>query len=73
MENKSHQIVGSVRKTEGSVVTVDAVGATKNIMEAICGNGRDFVLQMKRNSPALYEELMQLFDGLADENFAGKG
>lgn len=55
---------------EGSVVTIDAAGATKNIMEAVCGKGGDFVLQVKRNSPALYEELMQLFGGLAEEQEA---
>ncbi len=37
---------------EGSVVTIDAIGATKNIMGSVCGKGGDFVLQVKRNSPA---------------------
>ena len=55
---------------EGSVVTIDAIGATKNIMESICGKGGDFVLQVKRNNPALYDELMQLFDGLTEEREA---
>lgn len=54
----------------GSVVTIDAAGATENIMEAVCGNGGDFVLQIKRNCPALYDELMRLFDGLAGEREA---
>ena len=55
---------------EGSVVTIDAAGATENIMDAVCGNGGDFVLQVKRNCPALYDELMALFDGLAVEQEA---
>lgn len=52
---------------EGSVVTIDAAGATQNIMDAVCDNGGDFVLQVKKNCPALYGELTALFDGLAEE------
>lgn len=55
---------------EGSVVTIDAVGATQNIMDAVCNNGGDFVLQVKKNCPALYDELMALFNGLAKEQEA---
>lgn len=54
----------------GSVVTIDAAGATEKIMEAVRRNGGDFVLQIKRNCPALYDELMRLFDGLAEEREA---
>lgn len=55
---------------EGSVVTIDAAGATQDIMDAVCSNGGDFVLQVKKNCPALYGELMALFDGLAEEREA---
>lgn len=55
---------------DGSVVTIDAAGATENIMEAVCNNGGDFVLQVKKNCPALHQELMTLFDGLAAEQGA---
>lgn len=55
---------------EGSVVTIDAAGATQNIMDAVCSNGGDFVLQVKKNCPALYDELMALFDGLSEEREA---
>lgn len=55
---------------EGSIVTIDAAGATERIMEAVCGNGGDFVLQVKRNCPALYDELMGLFNGPAKEKEA---
>ena len=34
---------------EGSTITIDAVGATENIMNAIHGNGGEFVLQVKKN------------------------
>ena len=52
---------------EGSTITIDAIGATENIMNAIRNNGGEFVLQVKRNCPALYAELMELFDGLSKD------
>lgn len=59
-----------IMEIEGSIVTVDAVGATENIMNAVCGKGGDFVLQVKKNCPALYEELTGLFNGLEEERDA---
>lgn len=52
---------------EGSTITIDAVGATENIMNAIHGNGGEFVLQVKKNCPELYAELMGLFEGLSED------
>lgn len=52
---------------EGSTITIDAIGATENIMNAVCNSGGKFVLQIKRNCPALYAELMELFDGLSED------
>lgn len=52
---------------EGSTVTIDAIGATENIMNAVHNNGGEFVLQVKRNCPALYAELLELFDGLSKD------
>lgn len=52
---------------EGSTITIDAIGATGNIMEGIHSNGGEFVLQIKKNCSALYEELMALFEGLEKE------
>lgn len=52
---------------EGSTITIDAIGATENIMNAIHGNGGEFVLQVKKNCPELYAELMELFEGLSKD------
>lgn len=52
---------------EGSTITIDAVGMTENIMNTIHGNGGEFVLQVKKNCPELYEELMGLFEGLSED------
>ena len=54
----------------GSTVTVDAIGSTENIMNAIRSGGADFVLQVKGNCPALYAELERLFTGLEEERDA---
>lgn len=52
---------------EGSTVTIDAVGVTENIMNAVHDNGGEFVLQVKKNCPELYAELMGLFEGLSED------
>lgn len=52
---------------EGSTITIDAVGATENIMKTIHDNGGEFVLQVKKNCPELYEELMRLFEGFSED------
>ena len=36
-------------------------------MNAIHDNGGEFVLQVKKNCPELYEELMRLFEGLVED------
>lgn len=51
----------------GSTVTIDAIGATENIMEAIQNQSGYFVLQIKKNSPATYQEINDLFEGLKKE------
>lgn len=52
---------------KGSTVTIDAIGTTGDIMNAICGKGGDFVLQVKENCPALFAELKLLFEGIEKE------
>ncbi|EOS39361.1 hypothetical protein C808_01782 [Lachnospiraceae bacterium M18-1] len=52
---------------KGSTITIDAIGATGNILNAIHDNGWEFVLQVKKNCPELYAELMRLFEGLSED------
>lgn len=52
---------------EGSTITIDAIGATGNIMNAIHDNGGEFVLQVKKNCPELYGEIMRLFEGFSED------
>lgn len=57
---------------EGSLITIDAIGTTKEIMTAICEGGGNFLLQVKRNCPVLYEELEALFLDLEKEEAKDK-
>ncbi len=52
---------------EGSLITIDAIGTTRGIMDAIHKGSGNFLLQVKKNCPALYGELTALFLGLEEE------
>ena len=54
-----------------STVTIDAIGTSESIMEALHKAKAHFVLQVKKNCPLLYDEIMDLFDSL-EEKEAGK-
>ena len=43
---------------QDNVFTIDAIGTQKKIEEQILAGGGHFVLQVKRNQPALYEEIV---------------
>lgn len=45
----------------GNTFTIDAIGTNQYIMESILGCGGHLVLQVKRNNPALYEEILSAF------------
>ena len=46
----------------GAVVTVDAIGCQKHIASQITkGNNADYILACKQNQPALYDEIVSLF------------
>ena len=49
---------------EGSTVTIDAIGTTETIMDVIEKKDGYFLLQVKRNCPSLYQEIMDLFDDM---------
>ncbi len=52
---------------EENVFTIDAIGTQKKIEEKIVSNGGHFVLQVKKNNPALYEEIITSFDRFEKE------
>jgi predicted transposase YbfD/YdcC len=56
---------------QGAVVTIDALGCNKTVVELILEGGGDYLLQVKDNQPTLHEKLKNLLDELVLEKFAG--
>jgi predicted transposase YbfD/YdcC len=44
------------------IVTIDAIGCQKGIVESILAKKADYILGVKRNQPALYDDFVQYFD-----------
>lgn len=57
----------SMMQLDESTVTIDAIGTSENIMEALHQANAHFVLQVKKNCSSLYKEIMDLFDSLEEE------
>ena len=55
----------------GAVVTIDALGCNKTVVELILEGEADYVLQAKENQPTLYGKAKNLLDELILEKFAG--
>lgn len=51
----------------GCIVSVDAIGTTEGIMNAIKSKECDYFLQVKRNCPALYDDIEDMFERLGQE------
>lgn len=54
----------------GSTVTIDAIGATETILRLIEEKNGYFVQQIKRNCPATYQEIQDIFEETAKEKEA---
>lgn len=52
---------------KNNVFTIDAIGIQKKIEEQIISDGGHFVLQVKRNNPNLYEEIITAFETFEKE------
>ena len=52
---------------QDNVFTIDAIGTQKNIERLIVENGGHFVLQVKKNHPTLYEEIITGFEAFEKE------
>lgn len=67
VEGKSNEITAipallDVLDLEGCIVTIDAMGTQTAIAEQIITQRADYVLALKRNHPALYEEVRAYFE-----------
>lgn len=52
---------------KGSIITVDAIGTTANIMNCIIERGGHFLLTVKKNNPATYDQIMNYFHDITQE------
>ena len=57
----------SLLNLKGTTVTIDAIGTQTAVMEQIIESEGHFVLTVKKNHPATYEELMDVFKDLEAE------
>jgi predicted transposase YbfD/YdcC len=56
---------------EGTIITIDAMGAQKAIAEQVVDGGADYVLALKGNQEALYQAVVDHVDRHLDSDFAG--
>lgn len=56
---------------DGAVITIDALGCNKDVVELILQGGGHYLLQVKENQPTLHERVKHLLDELILENFGG--
>ncbi|RPJ75460.1 MAG: ISAs1 family transposase [Alphaproteobacteria bacterium] len=73
-EEKSNEITAipellDMIDVEGSIVTIDAMGCQQEIAKKIVGKGADFVLSLKENQPALYRDVVSIFERGIEEQF----
>jgi len=54
---------------EGAIITIDAAGCQKNVVDKICNKGAHYVLAVKGNQPTLHNEIIDLFETAHDQKF----
>jgi predicted transposase YbfD/YdcC len=68
-EEKSNEITAipkllDVLDVEGAIITIDAMGAQKDIVDKICDKGADYVIGLKTNQPKLHDAVAAHFEGV---------
>lgn len=68
-KEKSNEITAipellDVLDIDGAVVTIDAMGAQKDIVDKICDKGASYVIGLKTNQPKLHEAVERHFEGV---------
>ena len=66
VEGKSNEITAlpeliKILDLAGCIVTIDAMGCQREIVEKIVEKDADYVIAVKKNQPTLYEQIKQLF------------
>lgn len=52
---------------QGSLVTIDAIGTARSVMDTINGKEADYLLTVKKGNPLTYQETKEMFEGLGKE------
>jgi predicted transposase YbfD/YdcC len=60
-----------VLELKGALVTIDAAGCQKEVVEQIRRQGGDYLLAVKGNQPALHRAVRAVFDRACEVEFAG--
>lgn len=76
VDDKSNEITAipkllRVLALKGSIVTIDAMGCQKEIVETIVEQGADYAIALKKNQGNLYEDVSEIFAYAQETNFAG--
>ncbi len=67
IEEKENEITAIPKLLEllnlrGSILTIDAIGTAENIVQEIVKQDAHYLLQVKKNQPITYDEIMQYFN-----------
>jgi predicted transposase YbfD/YdcC len=76
VSDKSNEITAipkllSALEISGCLITIDAMGTQRQIVEQITEAGGDYVLALKSNHPTLYEDVRTFFDEAQANAFQG--
>jgi predicted transposase YbfD/YdcC len=61
----------SLLDVSGCIVTIDAIGCQREIARQIVAQGGDYVLAVKANQPALFEDIQLFLDDAHEQGFRG--
>jgi predicted transposase YbfD/YdcC len=72
VDGKSNEVTAipkllDMMNIEGALVTIDAIGCQTAIAERIVDNGGDYILGLKENQPTLYDEVVNYFSQVNDD------
>jgi predicted transposase YbfD/YdcC len=57
---------------DGALVTLDAMGCQKQVVEEICDQGGDYVITLKANQDRLHDDVQSFFTEALDQDFVGQ-
>ncbi len=60
-------------RTQGTIITIDAMGTQTAIAEQIVDSGADYVLALKRNQDGLYDSVVAYVNRQMENDFKGIG